>query len=42
MSNDLLGVLFYLRQMELIEIAVIFLKVLDKPLPLFSGFRRKP
>lgn len=42
MSNDLLGVLFHLRQMELTEIAVIFLKVLDKSLPNFSGLRRKP
>lgn len=41
MSNDLLGDLFYLRQMKLTEIAVIFLKVLDKPLPNFSGLRRK-
>ena len=37
MSNDLLGVLFYLRPVELTEIAVISFKVLDKPPPHSPG-----
>jgi len=42
MSNDLLGVLFYLRPVELTEIAVISFKVLDKPPPDSPGLSWKP